>query len=446
MKSISMTEGAPWKHILKFAFPVFAGSILQQLYNTVDSIVVGNFSGEDSLAAVGTTSTITFLFIAIALGFANGNGVLVAQYFGAKDEARVKRASLSGILLLFAFGVIMTILGVVLANPIFKYWVDVPEKILPETLSYFKIYSLGLFFQFGYNIFAAQLRGVGDSAATLYFLLISSVLNIALDLLFVAKLGMGVNGAAIATVISQLAAFIASYLYMVIKYPIFRFKLKDLSWDKSMVKRTMVIGTPMTLQLVVVSMGLTFIMRAVNGFGKVMTASFTVGNRIEMYLNLPFNAFQTTLATFVGQNIGAGKPDRAKKGTWQAIGMSFALSVLIAILIFIYAEPIIKIFGISDEAMVLCKQHVKAIALVNLLLSAYIPLFGAFQGAGNSFLPMIVVICALSLRVAATYIFRYSPVFGQTIIWWNGLFGFSVGLIISWIFFLSGKWLKKKIS
>lgn len=444
MKGKSMTEGSSLKHIVMFALPVFFGGVLQQLYNTVDTIVVGNFAGEDSLAGVGTTSTITFLFVALAMGFANGNGVLVAQYFGAKDETRMRRAASTGLIFLLGLGVIWSILGVVLASPIFKYFVNVPDSVLEYTLSYFKIYSIGLVFQFGYNIFSSLLRAVGDSSATMWFLFVSSVLNVALDLLFVATFGMGVEGAAIATVISQAASFVAALYYMLKKYPVFRFKLSELKWDGKMATRTFSIGLPMTLQLVIVSVGLTFIMRAVNGFGETMTASFTVGNRLEMYLNLPCNALQTTMATYTGQNIGAGRYDRVKKGAWESCILSLVLSVVIAVAIWFNAESIISLFGISEAATVYCIQHVRSVAIINLILSAYIPLFGVFQGSGHAIFPMVVALSALSIRVIVTYLFRYSDFLGYRIIWMNGLFGFAIGCTISYSLFLSGRWLKKK--
>lgn len=180
-----MTEDAPWKHILSFSMPVLAGSLLQQLYNTADAIIVGQFAGEDALSAVGTTGSFAFLFLAIAIGFSSGNGVVVAQNYGAEDNEGVRRNASVGILFLMTLGVISALLGVVLSYPAFKYLVDVPYEILDMTLLYFRIYAVGLIFQFGYNIFSAILRAVGDSAATLYFLLISSLTNIGLDLLFV---------------------------------------------------------------------------------------------------------------------------------------------------------------------------------------------------------------------------------------------------------------------
>lgn len=442
MKGKSMVEGTPWKHILWFALPVLAGSLLQQLYNTVDTIVVGNFSGEDALSAVGTTGSFAFLFLALASGFSAGNGVIVAQYFGSGDEKQVRANASTGILLLMGMGVISSIVGVLISRPAYTYFVDVPEEFLELTLEYFRIYAIGLIFQYGYNIFSSILRAVGDSAATLYFLLISSVVNIVLDLLFVAGFHWGVVGAAIATDIAQAGSFVAAYFYMTRKYPIFRFTLKEFTWDTQLAKRTIITGFPMALQLVIVSFGLTFIQRAVNGFGQSMTASFTVGQRIEMYMNLPCNALQMTLATYTGQNIGAGKMERVKKGAFQALLMSLLFTLCVSALVWIFSGNIIKLFKISEQATIYCSAHLKAIALINIILSLYIPLFGVFQGANHAGMPTIVATGALGVRVLVTYLFRYGTFFGYTIIWWNGLFGFCTGCLITWTYFLSNRWKK----
>ena len=437
-----MTEGAPWKHVLRFAMPVLAGSLLQQLYNTVDAIVVGNFSGEAALSAVGTTVSFVFLFLAVAMGFSAGNGVVVAQHYGAGDEKEVRANASSGILFLMVLGAIAAVTGVLVARPAYTHLVNVPESYLDLTLQYFRIYSVGLIFQFGYNIFSAILRAVGDSAATLYFLLIASVMNIVLDLVFVAGLHWGVAGAAAATDISQAASFVAAYFYMTRKYPVFRFALSDYRWDGRRIRKTVTIGFPIALQLVIVSMGFTLIQRVVNGFGQAMTASFTVGQRIEMFLNLPCNAFQTTLATYTGQNIGAGKMDRVKTGTRQTILISLGMTVCIAIVVWLLSGSIITLFGLSDQAAEYCLAHLHTVVFINIILALYIPLFGVFQGANHSGVPTIVACSALSVRVIVTYLFRYGPVFGHTIIWWNGLFGFGAGALVAWAYYLSGRWQK----
>ena len=436
----AMTEGKPWKHIIKFAFPVLMGLLLQQLYNTVDTIVVGNFTGELALSAVGTTASFTFLFISIATGFSAGNGVVVAQYFGAGNEKKVRATAATGILFLLTLGVVFGIIGALIARPALKYFINVPEEFVELAIQYFVIYSLGLVFQYGYNIFAAILRAVGDSAATLCFLAIASILNIILDIIFVAYFKWGVIGAAVATDISQAVSFIAAYIYMVKKYSIFRFKLSEYVWDNTVIKETVKVGFPISLQLIVVSLGLTLIQRAVNGFGQVMTASFTVGQRIEMYLNLPGNAFQTTLATYTGQNIGAKKYDRVKLGVRQTMLISLTLTLIISFIVHTFAGDIVSLFGLGEEPAKLCIKHLHAIALINVVLSMYFPMFGVFQGANHSIVPMATVLIALSLRVASTYAFRYSPLFGESIIWWNGIFGFGAGLIVTWTYYFSGKW------
>ena len=439
MQGRSMTEGAPWKHTLRFALPVLAGSLLQQLYNTVDTIIVGNFASEEALSAVGTTGSFTFLFLAIALGFSAGNGVVVAQHYGAGDEKKVRSNASTGMLLL-GMGLVSTVIALLAARPAFTWFVAVPEEILEQTLVYFRIFVLGLVFQFGYNIFSSILRAVGDSAATLYFLLISSVTNVFLDILFVAGFHWGVAGAAIATDISQGISFVAAWVYMRRKYPVFRFRLREFTWDSTLARKTLQVGSPIALQMMIVSFGLTFIQRAVNGFGKTMTASFTVGQRIEMYINLPCNAFQTTMATYTGQNIGAGKKDRVKTGLTQTLLISLLMTIMISALIWIFSDQICGLFGLSREAAVYCNAHLNAVAFINIILSAYIPLFGVFQGANHPAVPTIVATCALGVRVAVTYLFRYSPLFGYTIIWWNGLFGFGTGCTVTWLYYLSGRW------
>lgn len=442
MNGRTMTQGRPWVHILKFALPVLAGSLLQQLYNTVDTIIVGRYCGQDPLSAVGTTGSFAFMLLAIAIGFSAGNGVVVAQHYGAGDEVKVRRTASTGIILLLGTGLVLTLLGFAVAFPAFKYFINVPDEIFDMSLSYFYIYLIGLVFQYGYNIFSAILRAVGDSAATLYFLLISSVLNIFLDIWFVKYLGWGPDGAAVATVISQLVSFVAAYFYMTRKYKVFRFRLKDFVWDGGLAKRTVIVGFPIALQMIIVSFGLTFIQRAVNGFGKEMTASFTVGNRIEMYMNLPCNAFQTTLATYTGQNIGAGKMDRVKKGAWQALLISVMMTLVVSAVVYVLSDTIVDAFSLEGISVEYCNEHLKTIALVNIVLSLYVPLFGVFQGSNHGGVPTVVATGALGVRVCVTYLLRYSEFLGYRIIWWNGLFGFSVGCMISWTYFLSGRWQK----
>ena len=435
-----MTEGTPWRHTLRFALPVLAGSLLQQLYNTADMIIVGRYAGEASLSAVGTTGSFVFLFLAVALGISAGNGVIVSQRYGAGDEHGTRANASLGLLLMGLLAVAATIIGLAVSRPACTHLISVPPEILEDTLLYFRIYALGLVFQYGYNAVAAILRAVGDSAATLYFLLVSSVLNIVLDLLFVATFHWGVAGAAAATCIAQLGSFAAAYLYMHCKYPIFHFSLADFHWNGAMARETVKVGLPIVLQLSVVAFGLTFIQRAVNGFGTAMTASFTVGHRMEMYLNMPCHAFQTTLATYTGQNYGAKQMSRIRVGARQTLVMSLLLTLLISVVVWTFANEIVAVCGLGGESANYCLQHLRAVSLINVVLSVYIPLFGVFQGTGHSGMPAIVAIGALGMRVLVTYLFRHSAFLGSSVVWWNGIFGFGMGFLISWTYYLFGHW------
>lgn len=435
-----MTHGSPWKHIVKFTLPVLAGSILQQLYQTADTVIVGNFTGERALAAVGTTNMICFLLLAIAIGFSAGNGVILSQHFGAQRLDEVRKDAATGLLFLGGLGIVFTIIAIVFSRPVYEYVVNVPPAILPETLTYFRIYCLGLFFQYLYNALAAILRSVGDSAATFYFILAASILNVLLDLLFVAFFQWGVAGAAWATTLMQALSVAAAWIYMHKKYKIFQFKMRELVWDKQVAFDTVKIGLPIALQLVFVALGLTFIQRAVNGFGQSMTAAFAVAQRIEMYLHLPCNALQTTLATFTGQNAGAGRMDRVKQGAYQGVVISAIFTLLLAIPIWCTAGILPGFFALSDTAANYCSNYLEAIALEITLLALYVPLFGLFQGTKHSLIPTVIALCALTLRVIVTYLFKDSTIFGHTIIWWNPIFGFGLGCVMSWLFYANGIW------
>lgn len=442
MKTRKMTTGTPWVHILRFALPVLASSLLQQLYQTVDTIIVGRYAGEASLAAVGTTGSIFFFFLAVAIGLSGGNGVVVAQFYGAGDEKNVRRAASTGMIFMLILGVIITLFSLVLARPLFTHVVSVPGSFLHLTLLYFRWIAAGIIFICGYNIVSSILRAVGDSAASMYFLLITSVVNVVLDYLFVAVFHWGVTGAAVATVISQIAAFVSAYVYMTVRYPLFRFKIRDFTWDSSLAKHTVRIGFPIALQMMLISIGLTFIQRAVNSFGQTMTASFTVGHRIELYMNMPATAFHTTMATYTGQNIGAGKPSRVKKGVRQTFVLCFGMTLIISAAVWFSADRIIGLFGLTSQAAVYCTEHLHAIALINIILSLYIPLFGVFQGTNHALVPALVAVFAWAVRIAVIFIFKGSNVMGYSIVWWNGAFGFTLGCIITWTYYLSGRWQK----
>lgn len=443
MNNKSLTEVAPWKGILSFMIPVLLGLLLQQLYNTVDTIIVGNFAGESPLAAVGACGVLTMAFLALANGFSAGACILIAQLFGANKTDEMRRQASSSLLTMLAMGVVAMAAGIAISRFALEHILATPESLIPMADTYFKIYATGLIFQFGYNIVAAILRGIGDSKATLYFLLVASVINVALDILFVCNMNMGVAGAAIATDIAQALSFVVGIIYMMKKYPLFRWRLNEFTFAWRLARQTLQAGFPMALQQFIVSFGFVFIQRAVNSYGEAMTASFSVAQKIETYMTLPASALMTTQGTYTGQNIGANRLDRVKTGAKHTVLISEIISICILTAVFIFARPIVAAFGLGQEAVAYCSAHVRFVALCLPLFASYFPLLGLFQGANNALFSTFVATGALTVRVAATYLFQGIPGAGYRMIWWNTIFGWELGFVISWTHFLRGKWRKK---
>lgn len=439
----SLTAGTPWKGILSFAFPVFMGLLLQQFYNTADTIIVGNFCGEAPLAAAGACGVLTMAFLALANGFSAGASVIIAQLFGAGKEDEMRRQASASLLVMLGMGVVAMVAGVCISHFALKYMLATPESLLSMADTYFKIYALGLVFQFGYNIISAILRGVGDSKATLYFLFIASVINVVLDIVFVYNFQMGVAGAAMATDIAQIASCVAGFIYMMKKYPLFRWKITEFTFEWGAAKRTLTRGFPMALQQLIVSGGFIFIQRAVNSFGETMTASFSVAQKIETYMTLPASALMTTQATYTGQNIGAGRIDRVMTGAKHTVIISEIISVLILAAVFIFAEPIVTAFGLQTEAAGYCTAHVRCAAICLVPFASYFPLLGLFQGANDALYSTFVATSALTIRVISTYVLKEIPGISYRMIWWNMLFGWGLGSVITWAHFLRGKWREK---
>ena len=439
----ALIEGAPWKGIIKFALPVFLGLLLQQLYNTADTIIVGKFESEDAMSAVGTTGVLTMAFLAFANGFSAGAGVIVAQLFGAKKDEALRKNACTSILLLLGLGVVCTGIALLINRLMLKYVLKTPADLLEMAIVYFRIYALGLIFQFGYNIVAAVLRGVGDSQATMYFLLIAAVLNVGLDILFVAVLHLGTMGAALATDIAQAGCCAAAVIYMVCRYPIFRWKPKELTFEWKLALNTLKIGFPMALQQFIAATGFMFLQRAVNGYGKYMTASFTVAMRVETYIHLPASSLQVTQATYTGQNLGASKPERVTQGAKQTFFISEIITLVLSALVFVFASQIASVFSLTDESLAYCIKHIRTVAAVLPVFAAYFPILGLFQGAGDGFKATIVATTVLFVRVLVTYTLCYLPFMGYRIIWWNVAFGWGSGLILAWSMYFHGGWKKK---
>ena len=443
----SMTSGTPWRLILAFSLPVMLGSVLQQLYNTVDTIIVGNFAGETALSAVGTTGCLGMILIALAEGFSAGAGVVISQLYGAEKESELRSHAASALTVMVVMGLASGLICCLFCEPVLRGFLGIDGEMLDLSLRYFRTYSLGAFFLFGYNIVAAILRSVGDSKATLYFLLTASAVNIVLDLLFVVSFRWSVFGAALATVIAEAVSFGMAVLYMIRRYPIFRFSISELRFDRERSQTILNAGLPMVLQRLIVSFGFIFQQRVINSYGQAMIASFSVGVKIENYLELLIVALQVTMATYAGQNFGAGRIDRIRTGARQALLISLLGTAAVNAVVYFAAPNLVSLFGLSDQAAVYCRAHVRSLCFSVLIFSLYYPIFGLFQGVGKGFIATFGALLILSCRVGAVYVLHQNPLFGYAIIWNNYFIGFTIGITYTAInyFILSRSWRKMQV-
>ena len=439
----AMIEGNVALQVFLFTLPIMAGNFLQQLYNTVDGIVVGQFISESALAAVGTSAPVTVLYVALALGLSTGSGIIVAQYFGAGREKDLREAVSTSILMLFFFGLAFSVIGYFVTSPLMKYVLAVPEAELGMAVLYLRIYCVGLVFQFVYNIVAAVLRALGDSKATLYFLLVSSIANIILDIAFVAGLGMGVSGAALATVIAQAMSAIVSVIYMYKKYEVLRFSIHNLIFSKEKCLLALRMGIPTTLQQCAISGGNIVLQRLVNSFGVDFIAGYTVGTRLESYLVIPSLGFTAGLANFTGQNIGAGRLDRVKEGERKTLFMSFLFCLILVVLTLIFRVPLVSLFGVEGEALRMGISYLLLASPCFLLFSIYQAACGVLQGAGDVMWTMFFSLSSLVCRVIIAY--AIAPVTGYR--------SLPYAMLIAWIYvtlaaqfiYRRGKWKEKAV-
>ncbi len=438
-----MTRGTEWKLILFFTLPLMAGNLLQQLYNTVDGIVVGNFVGEDALSAVGTCSPLTLLFICMAVGMSTGASIVVSQLYGAGQLEEMRQNVSTALILLFSIGVGCAILGFLGAEWLLKVVLGVQDYLLADAILYFRIYAVGLIFQFIYNIVAAVLRSVGDSRATLYFLLISSLCNIALDLIAVIVLGLGVMGVALATVLSQLLSASVSVIYMFRTHKVLRFARGEFCFHGDKARLILRLGVPTTIQQCVVSMSHMAIQRLVNSFD--ITAGYTAAMKIENFILIPSQSFLQGVATFTGQNVGAGELERVKKGLRGALAMATISVIVIATVVMLFTAQIVGLFGVTGAALEVGVMQLHYVAMGFILFSWYFCFNGVLIGSGDVMFTMVNTVSCLILRTIVAYILAYLTPMGYVAIW--------VSLLLSWVYnvvmaggrYYFGPWRKKCI-
>lgn len=420
-----MTDGIIWKHLVYFAFPLFIGNIFQQFYNTVDSIVVGNFVGADALGAVTSTVPIVMTLIGTFVGLAMGAGVVVAQYFGAKDIKNLRAATHTATVSTVVLSIIISGVGYC-ATPYLLVMMNTPESVLKEAIVYLQIYTLGLGGLMLYNMGAAILRAVGDSKRPLYFLILASILNIILDLLFVIKFQAGVAGVAYATIIAQFISGLAIFVRLFRSKECFSLTWHEMKIDGKILRRIIAIGFPAGFQMAVTSFSNVFVQAYINSFGAASTSGWGIYSRVDAFIVLPTQSMTMAVTTFVGQNAGAGKPERIHKGVHQAIAITMGFSAAIIAMITIFAPGIAALFNQDKEVLVY--------AVLFLRLNTFFDPFnginqlyaGALRGVGESRTPMLIMLGSFVV-FRQIYLFIISRVLNSVYLI---AFGYPAGWIV----------------
>jgi len=434
----NMTTGSPAGHILYFALPLLAGSFLQQMYNMVDSWVVGNFVGDAALAAVGVGFPVMFLFTSLFLGISNGGTVVIAQFYGAGQTHRVRDAVDTIYTTLLYAAVPLTAVALLLVSPLLRL-LRVDESCLQDARLYLLIVSGGLVGSIGYNLNAGILNGLGNSRTTLLFLAISAITNTVLDLILVIFFHMGVAGVAIATVIAQLLSWLFGIFYINRHYPEAAIHPFSRRFDRELFRKVIGIGLPAGVQMSLVSVGAMTVMSQVNAYGEAYTAAFNVGNKLDSLAFLPAQSVSSAITAFVGQNTGARKPERVRQGIRVAVLMSAAWTVFSSALLVLGSDVLMGMFSQSEEVIAVGSLYLRSIMPPYVLFAVMFCLNNAMRGAGDSMFPMVSTVASMIvLRVPAVYLLAHF--FGPEYMFWGYGLGWAVALPITAAYYASGRW------
>ncbi|SFR90623.1 MATE family efflux transporter [Anaeromicropila populeti] len=442
----NMIEGRAAKSLFLFALPMVIGNLFQQLYNLIDSMVVGNYVGGDALAAVGASFSITLLFIAIATGSGIGCSVVISQYFGAKQFGRMKTAIFTAILSISALSLVLMIFGLVISQPLLEL-MGTPDNVLTEAVLYLNIYFWGLFFLFLYNILNSIYNAMGESRLPLFFLFLSSLLNIGLDLYFVIYLKMGVGGVAFATLISQGISACFSFFFLMLRLKRIPTEEKFVLFDFAALFRMNKVAVPSIIQQSIVSFGFLLVQSIINRYGSSVMTGYTAATKIDSICIMPMISVGNAVSTFVAQNIGARKPERIKKGYHAGLWMIAGISLTITFIIFLFGEQFINAFLNKKEANVLAlytgTEYLKVVSLFYIVMGFMNVSNGILRGSGDVNVFMICTLSNFSTRVILAFIL--SGFIEEKAVWWSIPIGWSIGLIIAYLRYRSGRWKEKAL-
>ncbi|MCI8846067.1 MAG: MATE family efflux transporter [Lachnospiraceae bacterium] len=439
-KTTLMTEGSIGRKIIAFALPLFLGNLFQQLYNTADSLIVGNFLGSNALAAVSSSGNLIFLMVGFFHGIAAGAGVVIARYYGARELKSVKKAVHTTIAFGLAAGIFLTIAGVLLTSHIL-IWMGTPADVLPESTVYFRIYFMGSLSFVMYNVFVGILQSVGDSRHPLVYLIVSSVINILLDLLFVGVLGFGVGAAAFATILSQFISAFLCLFRLIFKSPEdYQVSLRLIRFDLPMLRQIIANGLPAGFQNSIIALANVVVQSNINKFGKMAVAGCGAYSKIEGFGFLPITCFSLALTTFISQNLGAKQYERAKKGARFGILCSITMAEVVGIFIYFTIPILISAFNRTPEVIAYGTTQARTVTLFYFLLSFSHCIAGILRGAGKASVPMITMLCFWCIvRVSyITLIVRFIPVIN--VIFWAYPLTWSLSSIVFLIYFLKADW------
>ncbi len=438
-----MTEGSITKKLVLFAIPLFFGQLLQQLYNVVDSVVVGNVLGKEALAAVSTTGSLIFLMVGFINGLFMGNNVIVGKRYGARDYDGVSIAVHTGITFSLFMGIALTVGGYFITPELLKL-MGTPEEVLPNSVIYFKIFFLGGLGNVVYNACCGVFQAMGDSKRPLYYLMVSTCVNTVLDILFVKYLGFGIGGAALATIIAQfISAFLAFYRLTRVCGP-HRIYLSKLSMDKDTIIKELKIGFPTGIQNSVIAIGNVVVQSNINAFGAVAMAGCGSYFKLEGFVFLPIVCMTMALTTFVSQNLGAGNYERVRKGSVVGTAISAGAAEVIGVITFVLAPTLLKMFSQDSEVLAIGTTQARTESLFFFMLAASHALAGIYRGAGKTTVPMLVMLSSWCL-LRITYItvmVRFIPV--VNVIFWAYPLTWSVSTIIFIIYYFKANWMRQE--
>lgn len=433
-----LTTGNEGKLIFQFAAPMLLGNVFQQLFNVVDSIVVGNFVGKEALAAVGASFPVIFVMVSMIIGLVMGTTVVISQYFGAKDYEKVVRAIDTMYIYCTFAGIVSTIAGILLSKPILLL-LGLPQDIMPQAVTYLRIYLSGILIFFGYNGTSAVLRGLGDSKTPLFFLIIATIANIILDLIFVALLGWGVAGAAYATLLANAIAFGLAIYWLNKTHKLIRITFRGLTFDHEVFRQSLRIGLPTGIQQTLVGLGGMALVGIVNKYGTNVIAGFSVASRLDSVATVPAMSFSQALSTFVGQNIGANKPERIKKGLISTVKMAGIITILTTLFIIIGGNFLMKLFTSDQDVIKHGDQYLTIVSSFYIVFTMMFIYTAILRGAGDTFLPMFFSLLSLWLiRIPMAYFL--SDRIGSTGIWWAIPAGWIIGFVLLFMYYKTGRW------